>query len=339
MRKLFVQIGLGATLCVAIIGTTRLRQAAYVNTFFETQHNESRTMPSIKDIDAFRHKAEAIREATTFPDQARAVDELAPYLSDPDTSIQHRAVRALGLIRTPKSLAVLSGYQTKTGDENSELHRLVGLQIGRVKAAKLTGKDKIATLLAPLHLAFGDVVALSQRVNAPIGRAMRENTSGDQVVKETVDLLLEMKSSGEDVSYWESRLTLNPEEKLIINLGGKTDKQKAQDILNFLWTIRAHTGDVDYLLDRYFVPLGDDGRAAVLAMLKDMVKGNAKYQDSRYGPRYDAVFLAAYKSGESNAQPLVAHFAEDGPSGWVKTNAHGILNLFKAAPKPLLSFP
>lgn len=248
--------------------------------------------------------------------------DIIPFLDDTSSSIRFRAVQALGLLENPRAIEPLEA-QMEFGGKSSPVGSIPSitydLALGRIASRNFKGQDKVATLAEQVGLSWPDLVRLSQKINDDKDRYSMQNTVGEQVMEEVVDLLYTMGKRGENVGPIAQQLTLLPAQQVQIEASTLDDAKESEAILDHFMQLNVIRGE-EYRLSNHLVRLGTVATSAILARLEEMKRDPRPFQGLEPYPGYpgafrshlggDIILRTASGIDDPRLMPLFQHFTK-----------------------------
>ena len=196
---------------------------------------------------------------------ARQERDVTPELlvllkSSQHPDIRRRTVRALGRLEKSATLAPLQTWQkTLTPAEQEALSPTLPLAIGRIQSHDLTGQKKLDAVAKSVGLSWGEIVRLSQKVNAP--KAYAQGTPADQIVDEIVDVLYSMGRKEQDTKALSEDLSLSSAQSILVKVGNLPVERQANALIDYIsQKVEVEGNDDSDLAYKYLLALPDSSR-------------------------------------------------------------------------------
>ena len=247
---------------------------------------------------------------------ARQQRDVTPELlqllqSSQHPDIRRRTVRALGRLEKSATLAPLQTWQkTLTPAEQEALSPTLPLAIGRIQSHDLIGQKKLDAVAKSVGLSWGEIVRLSQKVNAP--KAYAQGTPADQIVDEIVDVLYSMGRKDVSVRELSGMLTIPQPQKLMIESSSLPKSQEFEVEINYLSRIEILNGPNYELIDhlRSFSP---DSAKVAISRLTEMKRNPNSYPKK---VNYKALFIVATGNNYSPSVSVLKQFEQSSNAYW-----------------------
>ena len=241
-------------------------------------------------------------------DKRSLASQIMPFLQDEHGKLRESAARMLGRLEDPIATAPLQKrlQQVQKGSAHATYVRpeVLQLALGRIEARSLRGQAKVEAVAKRAGLSWSEVKQLSQKVVQ--SRSLANDTAGQRIVKEVVDVLYQMGGRGEKIQLLAQNLSLYPAQKVLLQSAELPPAKQAVVFVDYLAKLDAVTSYDGDLAEFYLMNLQPHAIQATLQKLNAMRQGTAKH-----GKRgYLELFRVSALVGDGRAIPLLQHFAK-----------------------------